>query len=1129
MANLFIAMGGSGLKTLREIRKKQRDGDYFLFVDTDTNDLVNFSERETVDLSKINVSGYLQTEPMTNPVRQKVNDWLDPNARATMKNGPLKDGASANRPQGRLAIASIAGEFKTRIKDLVTSINNINANDPDGLNTFIVLSVAGGTGSSIYLDLTQIIYDELYSLKDNNFSKPTAVFYMPDVFVNYQKGADNQSRYKTNVFAFWKELDAIQRDYFESINMNLITQSGDTNQANSSATRDTNFSKFAIISDKFNKGRVAFQAFQSAILIDHENSDGKITDMTQRYKDVARLLEMISVREYGGQIRSALDNSILPNAVTSLNNKLPWVKQYWSAGYSEIRGGSDLFQEYVKSNIKTILYENLIGTSRASKDGLDALVKPTFQDNLLSFIEIDNYSNYSNKGREENNKKINIHSLIDAYWNEKIEVNLERQYNSGVESHDDTSADGIKKLFDNDIKGMISAKLLEYLNSSGYQIDGIVKKAMNEIFENFTEIALTEGLQKLNFVFEEFDTKVDDLSMNYDSLLKELANRKTNVIVDDQDIINRNIEDSIISQYANIKEGPSFTVLKKTQWYETELTTLKKLIRASFIYQSEELALRLKKEICDKISLGKTGEMQVRTNLSKLITSLQSKVDLEVKPNSHKHLIEKYLSYKNNALTSVIPDVSKFSTSDDFKDSKVNVFKRIFENECGLATGIKNGESYFIIKKSEKTDSNTKSIEELLRTVFSNSKYLLNNIQSGEISDSKFLEEFEELIEENLISKLKTELTKGQSKDNKPTGYPKFSAFTLNEWIDEDSASFNAVKKQFEKRASVFCNIRNADVAKQLWLSPKSLKTRIDEIYQVGDNTNIPQYIYKDTNEDAIISIKYIDNLSFDNYLKYNHYKDHYSNCLGSNINNYYPHIDVRFKNAMANSLHNVEDQAPILNALKQGSSQTQIDDKSAINKLNAVKFLENYSKFYFLSKFYENLNNDAYKSIFKNLVMNDGAFSDQMVGLQRADKYNPPVYIENGSIICFNSTDINRLQDKGIIWMAGNSGKIENLFEVLSVDTLNDYFQRVILLGEQKPVEWTNLESKTMIIDTNFNCIKKRYASAQDKSSFKKVLSDTINQVKADIMNLNPSEDEYKSTFNDFYVKFSSELNKFI
>ena len=1123
-------MGGSGLKTIREIRNKQRDGDYFLFVDTDTNDLVGFSEREKVDLANVNVTDWLQSEPMTNIYRKKADEWLDNYAKASMKNGPLKDGASANRPQGRLAIASIAENFKNKLKDLVKSINNINANDPDGLRTYIVLSVAGGTGSSIYLDLTQIIYDELYLLKQNNFNKPTAVFYMPDVFVGFQKN-ENVDRYKTNVFAFWKELDAIQRDYFESINTNLIAQNGDTTNANASASRSTNFSKFAIVADPVtNKNnRFAFQAFQSAILIDHENSDGKITDIKQRYKDVARLLEMISVRTYGGEIRSALDNSILPNAVTSLNNKLPWVKQYWSAGYAEIRGGSEFFEEYVKTNLKAKIYEAFLGVSRASKDGLEAIVNPLFQDNLLCFIENDNYSGYSNKAREENNKKVNLHSIIYKYWEEKIDTNLEKQYLSGVEIHDDTSADGLMRIFDNDIKGSMASKLIEYLNSSGYQIDSILRKVLGELYENCTEIALTEGLQRLSFVFEELDTKIDDLSMNYGSILKELANQKSNIIVDDQEIINKNLADTIISQYATIKEGPGFTVFKKTQWYETELTTLKKLIKADFIYQAEELALKLKMEICDKISLTHVGDMHVRANVSKLITSLQNKIDDDIRPKSHKHLIAKYLSFKNNALTSIVPDVSRFSETNSFEDAKVNVFKRIFENECGLATGIKDGKTYFIVKKSDKSDANSKSIEELLRLVFKDSKYLLNNVQSGEISDSKFIEEFEKKIEENLISKLNTELTQGQSQVGKTTGFPKFAAYTLNEWINEDSASFNSIKKQFEKRASVFCNLVNVNIQQQVWLSPKSLKNRIDEIYLIDGNSGLPQYSHKETNEDAIISIKYVDNLSFDNYLKYTQYKDHYKTCLSNNVNNYYPHIDVRFKNAMANSLHNVEDQTPILNTLKQGSTQIQTNDNSLINKTNSVKFLENYSKFYFLSKFYENLNNDSYKSIFKNLVMNDGAFSDKMTGSNRGNKYNPPVFIENGSINCFVSSDINRLQDRGIVWMSGNSGQIENLIEVLNLDALNSYFQRVILLEEQKPLEWVKLESKSIIIDTNINCIKKRYASAQDKSSFKKVLSDTINQVKNEIIKLSPSEDEYNSVFNDFYVKFSSWLNKFI
>jgi hypothetical protein len=129
MANLFIAMGGSGLKTVREIREKHREGDYFLFIDTDTNDLVDakgnpFSEREKVDLAKINVMSYLQTAASNNEVRKKVDIWLDPNARATMKNEPLSKGASANRPQGRLAIASIAGDFKNKIKLIIKSIDN---------------------------------------------------------------------------------------------------------------------------------------------------------------------------------------------------------------------------------------------------------------------------------------------------------------------------------------------------------------------------------------------------------------------------------------------------------------------------------------------------------------------------------------------------------------------------------------------------------------------------------------------------------------------------------------------------------------------------------------------------------------------------------------------------------------------------------------------------------------------------------------------------------------------------------------------------------------------------------------------------------------------------------------------
>jgi hypothetical protein len=57
MANLFIALGGSGLKTVREIREKNREGDYFLFIDTDTNDLVDTKESYQICLTN-NINNY---------------------------------------------------------------------------------------------------------------------------------------------------------------------------------------------------------------------------------------------------------------------------------------------------------------------------------------------------------------------------------------------------------------------------------------------------------------------------------------------------------------------------------------------------------------------------------------------------------------------------------------------------------------------------------------------------------------------------------------------------------------------------------------------------------------------------------------------------------------------------------------------------------------------------------------------------------------------------------------------------------------------------------------------------------------------------------------------------------------
>ena len=229
----------------------------------------------------------------------------------------------------------------------------------------------------------------------------------------------------------------------------------------------------------------------------------------------------------------------------------------------------------------------------------------------------------------------------------------------------------------------------------------------------------------------------------------------------------------------------------------------------------------------------------------------------------------------------------------------------------------------------------------------------------------------------------------------------------------------------------------------------------------------------------------------------------------------------------MKNFLHDVENQTPLLNVLSQGSTEPK-SDSSAVAKTYATNYLTDYANFYFLAKFYEKLNNADKNVIYKNLVMSDGAFSDIITGHGRNEMFNPPVFIDGNRIKFFSSNDITTLQNKGIIWLSGNV-TLENNIELANVDTLSNDLQKVIMLGESSPSSWSFLQTKNSFATINMECIKKRYAITNDKTLFKSVLTETIKEVKEDIMKLMPTEEDYKDVFGAFYVKYSNEINKLI
>lgn len=1162
MANLFIGMGGSGLKTLVELRNKNRKDkngkkiDHFLFIDTDAGDLKPFDNHEKIDLSNENVSYYLNQTSASDPIRKNVDVWLDDKAKLSFKTGPLSKGASANRPQGRLTIAKIATEFKTKIKLALESTGALSSGtgDKDTLHIYIVLSVAGGTGSSIYLDLTQIIYDVAFEKLSENFFRPHVLFFLPDAFVDFQD-EDNIKQYKTNVFAFWKEIDAVLRDYFNAIDPTIFGNSKVdstsfilTNDAEKGKKGSTSFHNFAIISEKSHADRYAFQVFNDAMLIDQRNLKDRSIPLTQLYKNVARLLEM-TTGEYGTKIRSHLDNSVLKFAAQSFVNQKKWIKQYWSAGYAEIKGGSEFFRNYVKANIKLEVYNAFYGVG-ASKIDSSSFVKPVIQKYLLSRIERSGIEGFDAVPFEKENSILNIYSSIDAYWNSKFNSNFTKILKGIEDKNYDDVADRLKKLYENDFQNL-STNLQTYLVDGDkenqllpFRLNQVIDDILDDTFNALCEIAYSKGLFSLSHALEYFDEKIDDFELEYEKRLKELSSKKSIVTVDDNVIINQNLAGTITTQYKKIKDGPGAwdKMTGKHSWYETELTILKNLIKAQFDFVSEELAIKLKKEICNKISHGVTTEMPSRNNLKKLISDIKNRIESKdggVKYNAHQKIISEYNAISENQITFVIPDVTKFAELDStgestYNDPKINIFKRIFEEECGLAkkaSKISKEESSFIRERSENNDPDLKTMEDILIEVFNDdAKSLLPKLLKGTIESSKFCLEFDKLIEERLITNLETILTSA-NKNRKV--YSDYANMKLEHWIKTAPGSFERIRPEFVNKSSVFSYLRDVGQPKQLWLSDDSSKPYIDMLLQPNisfddaSNNELDKQWQK-TDEDAIILINHLDELGFDNYKSYDNYKTDYRINLRDNSNQYYPHIDVRFKNEMLknNNIDYPENHQPLIDVMHRISAERGSKSNSGSQPLfqEVSNYLNYYFKAYFLLKFFEKLNVEEFKDLYSTMVRYRSFENSQACLEESNNEHLSPVYQKDQILVILRCDNYRANESNGKILYDDTT--INDSIDIL---TKTDFENAII--DKSLPTTWVKLygdDTNQSVISFCFLILQKSYSlsNASNKSTLKNLITKTRGEVLNELRSLTPND---VLANKNYFMKSFQEFTKYI
>jgi Tubulin like len=224
---LFIGLGGSGKQILVQLRRMliEKYGTYrlphirFLCIDTDlagvrvdiTNDnpyygRANFSDQDELIDAAIR-KDFLSEIFRNRDANRHIFSWFDP---VLEKLGLPTHGAAQIRSFGRLAFFQQFVEIRDKITGHLNAINQIDLNvfrekygtplNRTELQVWVVHSLAGGTGSGMFLDCAFLMR---YLAAQRNILAPVrSLALLPDLWT-----ADLNDRRYANTYAALKELD----------------------------------------------------------------------------------------------------------------------------------------------------------------------------------------------------------------------------------------------------------------------------------------------------------------------------------------------------------------------------------------------------------------------------------------------------------------------------------------------------------------------------------------------------------------------------------------------------------------------------------------------------------------------------------------------------------------------------------------------------------------------------------------------------------------------------------------------------------------------------------------------------------------------------------------------------------